>query len=429
MENSIDEIHMIEFFSGIGGMRYAIEDAFKHQQDNIRMDDGDEDNGDDNGTTTIKGDEEGSKKEKKTKRLASCTAYEISLYANQTYSLNFKEPISSFKEDKRCNNQRTSSINTTTSSRISKPFAIYTKLIEQLKPQDVHNTTIWTMSPPCQPFTNTRHAKQRDSSDERCKGFKAIIQLLRNITDLNKRPKWILLENVKGFHGSDMLQQWYDCLNECGYTFEEYMLNPTQFGIPNNRMRYYMVAERSDRFGSDTGLRRECRTSLPSNNDCGTITTSDSEDVIIRSLSNYIQKLDEKERVQYLIPEQVFESAWAKDIPIVCPLDRVTHCFTAGYGRQIHRSTGSLLLFNNNNDDDDENHRNKPVADDPIDRTDMTIYKGKLRRFTEKELATLFGFPPSFVFPDELSLDHRYKLIGNSVNVKVISSLLQYLLL
>ncbi len=390
---------MIEFFSGIGGMRYAIEDAL----------------------------EIGSQQNKK-KQLVSCTAYEISLYANQTYSLNFGEPISSFKDDKRmegsirCKRQEKSdTCNKSNSSspdkKKRKQFAIYTKLIEQLKPEDVQDVDIWTMSPPCQPFTNTRHAKQRDSADERCKGFKAIITLLRNIESETNRPRWILLENVKGFHGSDMLQEWYQCLKDCGYTWEEYLLSPTQFEIPNNRTRYYMVAERSSRFECGASSNDdECRTCIPSGN------RNTPEPTITRPLSDYINNLEEKDDciAQYLIHDKIFEAAWAKDLPIVCPLDRITHCFTAGYGRQIHRSTGSLLLINSD--------RERSVADEPIDRTNMSLYKGKLRRFTENEIATIFGFPSHFSFPEQLSLEHRYKLIGNSVNVRVISSLLQYLL-
>ncbi len=380
LTNQNHEISMVEFFSGVGGMRSAIQHAFDEYSRSIS---------DVNTPMKIS--------------LKSCTAYEISLYANQTYSLNFNEPISSFKSDRRNNDKS----HKTNEHKKRKDFAIYTKLIEQLEPQDVHNVDLWTMSPPCQPFTSTRHAKQLDSADERCKGFKAIITLLRSIDNINQRPRWILVENVKGFYGSDMLQQWYKCLQECGYSWEEYLLNPTQIGIPNNRTRYYMVAERSNRFNSSSTI----RTDLP----------NDLKIEIINPLSDYIHNLNEEESDKYVIPNNVFETDWAKDLPIVCPLDRITHCFTAAYGRQIHRATGSLLLM--------DNERKQSVADNPIDRSDMKIYLGKLRRFTENELLGLFGFASNFRFPDNLSHDHKYKLIGNSVNVKVVSLLLRYLLL
>lgn len=80
------------------------------------------------------------------KVYTGCNAYEISVYANDTYSHNFTETIS--KKNKN-----------------DSPFTVQTKLIEQLKPNDIDNLGInlWTMSPPCQPFTKTKNAKQRDS--------------------------------------------------------------------------------------------------------------------------------------------------------------------------------------------------------------------------------------------------------------------------
>ena len=420
-------IKMIEFFSGIGGMRYALEDALEESQKNSSSSD-----------TTGDANVDHSKASRPSS-LDSCIAYEISLYANQTYSLNFHEPISSYSNDQK-RRRKENEIHS------KKSFAIYTKLIEQLQPQDVHDVDLWTMSPPCQPFTSTRHAKQRDSADERCKGFKAIMKLLRTIhNDDNghKAPRWILLENVKGFYGSDMLNQWYICLKECGYTWEEYLLNPTQIGIPNNRTRYYMVAERSNRFSATTNtannnINHDDDDSIPTEV-VPAVTKpiirvpprccdSDDNDTtkIIQPLSEYIHQLDERECQKYVIPKTVFDKEWAKDIPVVCALDRITHCFTAAYSRQIHRATGSLLLMMNN---DNQETRTHSIADEPLDRSDMTIYEGKIRRFTEYELLALFGFPSTFLFPDTLSLEHRYKLIGNSVNVKVISLLLRYLLL
>ena len=50
-----------------------------------------------------------------------------------------------------------------------------------------------------------------------------------------------------------------------------------------------------------------------------------------------------------------------------------------------------------------------------------------LRYFHPKELLSLFGFPEEFQFPHNISMKKQYELIGNSVNVTVISYLLQEL--
>ncbi len=136
------------------------------------------------------------------------------------------------------------------------------------------------------------------------------------------RPKWILVENVKGFFGSDMLNQWYECLDECGYTFEEYLLSPTQLGIPNNRTRYYMVAERSNRFFG--GRNNNCpSTDIPSHEHSLKATLPPMNNVdysmvnaaTVKPISNYIQHFnDENEQRQYMVPDNIFDKEWVSRI-------------------------------------------------------------------------------------------------------------------
>lgn len=212
-----------------------------------------------------------------------------------------------------------------------------------------------------------------------------------------------------------MLALWQECLIECEYSFEEYLLSPTQFGIPNHRTRFYMICERSERFQN----RKICANNLSLSFLPG---TSQNAVAISPSLvDNFIDKnLDIEEKKKLIIPDDTFGKPWVKNLGIVCPLDTITHCFTAFYGRQLHRATGSVLL--------EDDTRSQSIATLPLDRTDMFRYKGKLRRFSPKELLSLFGFPPDFSFPEEISLEHRYKLIGNSVNVSVVSFVASYLL-
>ena len=51
----------------------------------------------------------------------------------------------------------------------------------------------------------------------------------------------------------------------------------------------------------------------------------------------------------------------------------------------------------------------------------------KWRYFTPREVSNLMGFPTSFRFPDSISLKTQYRLLGNSLNVLVVSNLLQLL--
>ena len=302
---------MVEFFSGIGGMRAAVESV-------LGTDD-----------------------------LVSCAAYEISEKANSAYRHNFPEN----EKEKQSG------------------FCVRTKLIEQLKVREIPESNLWTLSPPCQPFTRTRMAKQLDLEDKRCAGFVAVMNILKNIPEPN-RPKWIILENVQGFAGSQAHKLFYDTLLECGYSWTDGMLSPIDLGIPNHRKRYYALCEKSDRF-FPRGQALPDR--LQNGNDSLTVCLQLKE-IPVRNLSAFISH--DIDYHDLLIPESVFSNEWAKELPVVCHLDEMSHCFTAAYSRQLHRATGSLLLM--------EPDRKESVEKCPIDRSNMMQYCGKLRRFSVK---------------------------------------------
>jgi hypothetical protein len=137
---------------------------------------------------------------------------------------------------------------------------------------------------------------------------------------------------------------------------------------------------------------------------------------------------------KYVVPDSILQKNWANNLGIVTESDIATHCFTAGYGRIYHRSTGSLLLLpmtdvSSPQKQQQQQQQQPALADAPLDRSDMMMYSGRLRRFTPTELLRLFGFPSTYNFPPDIPLDHNYKLIGNSINVYVVTQLIIELLL
>lgn len=386
------KIRMLEFFSGIGGMRISLEKALLLLNKDATN---------------------------KKYVLESCRAYDISLHANKVYHHNF------------CSDS-------------DKSDSVCTKLVEQLKPKDIAplHANLWTMSPPCQPFTTSGEGrgKQRlDASDKRCNGLKGIAKLLDTLT-LDEKPKWILLENVKGFQDSAMCEIWCGCLRRNGYSYRSFVLSPVEFGIPNHRTRYYLLAEReSKRWSNDVDDEDTRRTPAVHG-----ISSLSAHDEItkrpIHTIGRYVEDCELSEVHPYLVPEKVLLKAWSKGLGIVSTKDKATHCFTAGYGRIYHRSTGSLLLIPGSPADLDRN--GATLEDLPLDRSDMTIYENQLRRFQPAELLKLFGFvsvddesdngtTTEFEIPDTVvsSLEQRYKLIGNSISVNVVTELLRELLL
>ena len=48
----------------------------------------------------------------------------------------------------------------------------------------------------------------------------------------------------------------------------------------------------------------------------------------------------------------------------------------------------------------------------------------RLRYFTPKEISSMLGFPPDFSFPNDVTLKQKFKVLGNSLNVIVVSLLI-----
>lgn len=98
------------------------------------------------------------------------------------------------------------------------------------------------MSPPCQPFS--RLGRFQDLDDSRCEAFITICERLKDLNSL----KYLLMENVKGFEKSRMREQFLEALQLAGFHFQEFILSPTQIGVPNTRHRYYCIARKTSAF-------------------------------------------------------------------------------------------------------------------------------------------------------------------------------------
>jgi DNA (cytosine-5)-methyltransferase 1 len=216
---------------------------------------------------------------------------------------------------------------------------------------------LWWLSPPCQPYT--RRGRQRDAEDPRAQSLAALIDHLGAVL-----PPYVALENVPGFDGSQMQQRLLATLQRCGYTVQQWQLCPVEWGIPNRRRRYYLVAGR-------TRLQPPKRPRA-----------------IRRCLGEY---LDEHPAASLALAAEQLQR-YRPVLHIVRPDDReaIAACFTAAYGFSPVRS-GSCLW----------------AADG-------------VRRFSVGEVQRLLGFPATFRFPGEISDRTAWRLLGNSLSVPVV---------
>ncbi|XP_013879234.1 tRNA (cytosine(38)-C(5))-methyltransferase [Austrofundulus limnaeus] len=330
---------------------------------------------------------------------------------------------------------------------------VWNKTIEGITLDDFNKLSVdmIMMSPPCQPFT--RLGLQGDIADPRTKSFLYILDLLPR---LHKQPQFILLENVKGFESSSARERLVQTLMGCGYIFQEFMISPTTVGIPNSRLRYFLIAKISaENVSIQTKSKvfsaapHPAQSEVPSdlspprpNPDQPVEKThggqvlfkleslvevqrkvSQNNDLSVRQLQDFLEPLTEENLKHYLLaPKTLLRYGLILDI--VQPECRRSVCFTKGYGRYVE-GTGSVLQCCRETEIE-----SVFTGLDQLSEKDKLeqLLKLKLRYFTPREVANLMGFPPIFSFPKSISTAQQYKVLGNSLNVVVVARLLQLLL-
>uniref|UniRef100_A0A8C2KHS0 tRNA (cytosine(38)-C(5))-methyltransferase n=1 Tax=Cyprinus carpio TaxID=7962 RepID=A0A8C2KHS0_CYPCA len=307
------------------------------------------------------------------------------------------------------------------------------KTIEGMTLQDFDklNFDVILMSPPCQPFT--RIGLQGDVADPRTKSFLYILELLPR---LSKRPSFILLENVKGFETSAARDALLKTLRECDYSFQEFLISPTSLGIPNSRLRYFLIARRPPgSFSFPTSAEVVfCLDLCSSTEKTGTIIfkleteeelerkrIQDSQETV-RRLQDFLQE-DEEGMDQYLLPPKTL-LRYALLMDIVQPSSRRSVCFTKGYGHYVE-GTGSVLQSCVDVELEGVFKSLELLSEE--DKLKQ-LSQLKLRYFTPREIASLMGFPADFTFPKHISIKQQYRVLGNSLNVHVVSQLLRLLI-
>ncbi len=209
-----------------------------------------------------------------------------------------------------------------------------------------------------------RMGNHQGLEDRRSRAFRHLMDVFREAP-----PDHLVLENVAGFLGSDAHALLSERLRSHGMYQLDLQACPSQFGWPNQRPRVYVVASRKP-------LR-----ALP------------LPVLAPRAVAAFLDAVED-ERL-YLPPEVL--ARHYEGLDLVEAGDRRTACFIGGYGRR-YVGSGSFL------------------------RTARGV-----RRFSPPEVARLLGLPEGFRFPEALSLEVRYRLLGNGLSIPVAAWALQHL--
>ncbi|XP_066594735.1 tRNA (cytosine(38)-C(5))-methyltransferase [Prorops nasuta] len=353
----LKEMNILELYSGIGGMHFALRES------------------------RVKGN--------------ICTAIDINTVAGEVYKYNFPD------------------------------VPMWNRNIQSMNINDLRklNINCILMSPPCQPFTRTGLLK--DQEDERTASLFHILKLIPQLETL----QYVLLENVKGFENSNSRHEVVKCLKSSEFNYTELILSPCQFGIPNSRHRYYLVAKKKSlKFVLTSSV---LLTSLPENI-MKLIPKSTHYQLLdkdkLRNTNGgkkcfkikHILELND-DQPSYLIPQKILQKH-INVLDIRNSEDDGSCCFTKAY-RHYNEGTGSVYCPLPK-----DIYATKIEESKKVDKSSYECLKIleslKLRYFTPTEISRLMCFPEDFTFPNNITVKQRYRLLGNSINVYVVSVLI-----
>ena len=272
-----------------------------------------------------------------------------------------------------------------------------------------------------------RSGLQLDVEDERTKSFSHLLELLPSV-----KFQYILLENVKGFEISAARNLLLKTLIKCEFRFQEFLLTPTSVGIPNSRLRYYLIGKKNDMEWSfkttlsvmteiplwgqvlektpyehvvqvETDLWKSRRKNL-----CGSLANALPSSWCVGDIVE-----TSEETLKYAVPAKVVKK-YGEAMDIVSVKSKSSCCFTKSYGKYV-KGTGSVF---------DKRSLTLSLSTD----ANEAIVDRDVRYFSPREVARLMCYPESYNFPSHLTPQQKYKALGNSVNVYVISILLSLLL-
>ncbi|ORZ32305.1 S-adenosyl-L-methionine-dependent methyltransferase [Catenaria anguillulae PL171] len=195
-------------------------------------------------------------------------------------------------------------------------------------------------------------------------------------------------------------------------------------GVPNKRLRYFLLArrKRADKQAEDgeqEGLYSErgvVQTEWPlhwPSEECG---HSGDEAVAVDPISTF---LDSEVDPSTAVPEKWIRKTFKFNFDVVSPHSTRSTTFTKAYGSHHIYGSGSLFVPND--------IAGAPAAEPHYINDADELLSLHPRFFSPTEVARLHSFPESLSFPDNVSAAQWYRLLGNSLNCKLVGELMKKL--
>ncbi len=330
--------------------------------------------------------------------------------------------------------------------------------IRNIKTKDIPKHDILLGGFPCQTFSKA--GKRKGIEDTRGTLFFEIARILES-----KKPKYILLENVKNIITHDKGYSWniiQTTLKNLGYitTKEPLILSPHEFGIPQLRERVFIPAIHSKYTNKqfieiDFPNKMKKNENLINNileesNDLS-YKISEQENKILNIWNNFKKSISfeslgfpiwidffhEKKKNILLMPNwkqnivnknidlykrnKVFIDNWIKENWEILSLKKTFRKFEWQAGNDIREIWEGIIQMRPSG----IRVKRPDSAPTLVAMVQIPIYGPYKRRLTPRECARLQSFPENFKI--DKNIQQAYKQFGNSVNVKVVEKILNKL--
>lgn len=248
--------------------------------------------------------------------------------------------------------------------------------ISDIKSSQIPQFDILTGGFPCQPFSIAGY--RQGFNDEKGRG-NVFFEIIRILED--RRPKAILLENVKNLntHDKGNTMKVINCeLENLGYRITTKVLNTMDYGdLPQNRERLYIVGFLDDKYFNRF---------------------------------NFPKKIKRTKTIHDCLEKDVDQKYYYNGKPLYEKLkDEVTKRDTVYQWRRIYVRENKKGICPTLTANMGMGGHNVPIVLD---------FKG-IRKLTPRECANFQGFSQSYKLPD-IADSHLYKQLGNSVSIPVI---------
>ena len=274
--------------------------------------------------------------------------------------------------------------------------------ITKIKPNKLPDFDLLVGGFPCQAFSIA--GKRKGFKDTRGTLFFDIARILKN-----KKPRLLLLENVKGLLSHDngnTFKTIITTLTKLGYDVQWQVLNSKNFGVPQNRERVFIVGH----------LRGTPRPQI------FPFTKNNCEDIVLPTITTRVTADSNGTYVGKRSPRQIIGGSQGNRVYDPKGISTTLASQAGGLGAKTGLyAVGGLQAHQKARKDGVSPTLTQAMGMGGGQTPIVWSNRIKIRRLTPMECERLQGFPDGWT--EGISDTQRYKCLGNAVTVNVVQAI------